>query len=237
MSSEKDSEGIGPWERAEASTKVARPKTELEAKIGPVFDYFGDEVNPMQKATILAICGRIKRERTDTSLDDLAKALRFLRPAAFIAEYSDEDPKTDQSENTKVVDEVAETFRNITEGLRRTGTTSKRTTGSQTVPASLRTPAEPDNRTVVERMEDERVRMHGVLAARNAGGRRASQTFRAPTAAELAEARRAQEREKAEKRATEETPPKTEAKPGDLLDSVRETHCNIQNALDVNRNK
>ncbi len=210
MSSENDREGIGPWERAEASTEVARPKTELELKIGPVFDYFGDEVNPMQKAIILAICGRINRERADTSLDDLAKALRFLRPAAFIAKYSDEDPKTERSEKTEMLGKAAETFRTITEELRR---------------------------TVTERMEDERIRMQGILAARNAGGRKTSQTFRAPTAAELAEARRAQEREKAEKRAAEETPPKTEAKPGDLLDSVRETLGNIQDALNINKNK
>lgn len=246
MGSDNGREGSGFGDADETTTEVARPKSELEAKIGPVLDYFRD-VTPMQKATILAICGRLNRERKDLNLDILARSLRYLGPLAFIAEHSTDEPRAENSENTEVVGEIAETFRSITEGLRRTGVNTaptvgnpsdKRTTGSQTVPGALRAPAVPDTRTVAERMEDERRRMDAIVAARNGGstGRRASQTFRAPTAAELADVRRAAEKEKAEK-AGEDVPPKTEEKPGGLLASIRQTLGGVQEALDIGKEK
>ena len=222
MGSDNGREGIGLGDGADISSEVARPKTELEAKINPVLDSFA-EITPMQKATILAICGRLNRDRKDLNLDILARSLRYLGPIAFIADNTDEEPRSESTETPEVVGEIAETFRGITEKLRRTGTTKipveggdlgKKTTGIQ---------AAPDTRTVAERMD-------AIVAGRN-GIRKTSQTFRAPTSAELAEARRAMEKEK------DEEVPKTEAKPGSLLASIKQTLGGVADALDPDREK
>lgn len=228
MGSDNGREGIGPGDSNEALTEVVRPKTELEAKIGPVLDYFGDGVTPMQRATIYAICGRLNRERREFNLDVLARAIRYLGPVAFIAQHSGEEAQENpKPENTEAVGEIAETFRDITEKLRQTG--------SRTAPGATRKATEPDNRSVADIMEEERRRMEALLA-RN-GGRRSSQTFQAPTSAQLAEARRNMEKNKAASKAGEEEAPKTEDKPGGLLASVRETLVGVQDALGIGKEK